>query len=76
MDEPRLTVETSTTHGVVPGEPADCWRNSSTSYHRRGMRISGGSDFGGRTKLCRISFRCAEVRERALNFHGHLKAPS
>ncbi|WP_174184213.1 helix-turn-helix transcriptional regulator [Nocardia barduliensis] len=54
MDKPHLTVETSTTHSVESGERADYWAELITSYHRRmGYEFPGGSDFDGRTKLCR-----------------------
>ncbi|MBF6196273.1 AraC family transcriptional regulator [Nocardia sp. CDC186] len=56
MDKPHLTVETSTTQGVEPGERADYWAELITSYHRRmAYDFPGGSDFNGRTKLCRTS---------------------
>ncbi|MFG3620045.1 helix-turn-helix domain-containing protein [Nocardia sp. NPDC047654] len=56
MDKPHLTVETSTTHSVEPGERADYWAELITSYHRRlAYEFPGGSDFNGRTKMCRTS---------------------
>ncbi|MBF6170952.1 helix-turn-helix domain-containing protein [Nocardia blacklockiae] len=54
MDQPDLTVETSTTHSVEAGERAEYWAELITSYHRRmSFEFPGGSDFHGRTKLCR-----------------------
>ncbi|MFE7743886.1 AraC family transcriptional regulator [Nocardia sp. NPDC057455] len=56
MDKPHLTVETSTTHSVEPGERADYWAELITSYHRRmAYEFPDGSDFTGRTKRCRTS---------------------
>ncbi len=54
MNMPQLTVETSTTHSVEPGERAEYWAELITSYHRRlSYEFPGGTDFQGRTKLAR-----------------------
>lgn len=56
MNMPHLTVETSTTHSVEPGERTEYWAELITSHHRRlSYEFPRGRDFQGRTKLARTS---------------------